>query len=106
MSNYVFTYYGEPKFQNPEEGTKYMEKWGAWVSSLGKTLVNPGVPFGKSKTVSSSGVSDDAGSNRVTGFSIVEANSMDAAIKLAKGCPHLEHGTMVVHEAMEMEMSH
>lgn len=106
MSNYVLTYYGEPKFKSPEEGGKYMTKWQAWVSGLGATLVNPGVPFGKSKTVSSSGVSDDAGSNRVTGFSIVNADSLDAAIKIAKGCPHLEHGTMGVHEAMEMTMSH
>jgi len=105
MANYVFTYHGEPKFKNPEESGKYMARWQAWVGNLGKALVNPGVPFGKSKAVSSSGVSDDAGSNRVTGFSIVEANSIDAAIKLAKGCPHLEHGTMGVHEAMEMNMS-
>ncbi len=106
MSNYVFTYYSEPKFQSPEEGSKYMANWKAWVGNLGDALVNPGVPFGKSKTVSSSGVSDDAGSNRVTGFSIVKADSMDAALKMAKACPHLEHGTMGVHEAMEMSMSH
>jgi hypothetical protein len=106
MSDYVLTYYGEPKFKSPEEGGKYMAKWQTWVGSLGATLVNPGVPFGKSKTVSSTGVSDDAGSNRVTGFSIVKADSMDAAVKIAKGCPHLEHGTMGVHEAMEMTMSH
>jgi hypothetical protein len=79
-----------------------MAKWQAWVGNLGDALVNPGVPFGKSKTVNSSSVSDDAGSNRVTGFSIVKADSMDVAIKMAKECPHLEHGTMGVHEAMEM----
>ena len=106
MSNYVFTYYGEPNFKSPDEGGKYMAKWLAWTDGLGDALVNPGVPMGKSKTVSSSGVSDDAGLNRVTGFSIVDAESMDAALKIAKACPHLEHGTMGVHEAMEMNMSH
>ena len=106
MKTYTFAYYGEPKFKRNEEGSKYMAKWKSWVGELGDALVNPGVPFGKSKTVSSSGVSDDAGSNRVTGFSIVKADSMDAAVKMAKGCPHLEHGTMGVHEAMEMNMSH
>jgi hypothetical protein len=106
MSKYVFTYYGEPKFESPEEGSKYMAKWQAWVGGLGKALVNPGVPMKKGKTVSSGGVSDDVGSNRVTGFSIVEADSMDAALETAKGCPHLEHGTVGVAEAMEMEMSH
>lgn len=102
MSNYVFTYYGEPKFESPEEGAKHMAKWQAWVGSLGDVMVNPGTPLGKFKTVSSSGVSDDAGSNRLTGFSIVKADSMDAALEMAKGCPYLEHGTVGVAEAMEM----
>ena len=104
MSNYVFAYYGEPKFKSPEEGAKYMTKWRAWADGLGDALVNPGYPMGKPKTVSSRGVSDGGGSNRLTGFSVVKAGSMDAALKMAKGCPHLEHGTVDVAEAMEMKM--
>ena len=106
MSNYVFTYYGEPKFESPDQGAKYMAKWQAWVGGLGDALVNPGVPIGKSKIVSSGGVSEDAGSNRVTGFSIVKADSLEAAVEMAKGCPHLDHGAVGVGEAMEMSMSH
>ncbi len=104
MSNYAFTYYGEPKFESPGEGAKYMAKWQAWAGGLGDALVNPGTPFGRAKTVSSGGVSDDSRSNRCTGFSIVKADSMDAAVGMAKGCPHLEHGTIDVGEAMEMGM--
>jgi len=102
MSNYAFAYYGEPKFESPEEGAKYHAKWKAWVGGLGDALVNPGTPLGKPKIVSSGGVSDDGGSNRLTGFSIVKAYSMDAALDMAKGCPHLEHGTVDVAEVMEM----
>jgi hypothetical protein len=29
---------------------------------------------------------------------------MDAALEMAKRCPHLEHGTVDVAEAMEMGM--
>ncbi len=104
MKQFAFVYYGEPKFKGPEEGAKYMEKWGSWAGSLGKALVNPGVPLKRGKTVSSGGVSDNNSSNRVTGFSVVQADSMDAAIEMAKGCPHLEHGTVDVAEAMEMDM--
>ena len=106
MKQFAFAYYGEPKFKSPEEGAKYMEKWGAWAGSLGKAWVNPGVPLKIAKTVSSSGVSDNNSSNRLTGFSVLQADSMDAAIKMAKACPHLEHGTVDVAEAMEMEMTH
>ncbi len=65
-------------------------------------VVNPGTPLGMSKNVSSSCVSDDGGSNPLLGFSIVKADSMDAALEMAKGCPHLEIGTIEVAEAKEM----
>src|SRR5882672_8468438 len=104
MSKYAFAYHGEPKFENPESGAKYQAKWRAWVGGLGDALVDPGVPLGVPKAVSSSGVSDAGGANRLSGFSIVTASSMDEAIEMAKGCPHLEHGTIEVAEVMEMGM--
>ncbi len=103
MSNYVFAYHGGKKPESPEEGAKHMAKWKAWVGGLGDAVVNPGTPLGKSKTVSSGGVSDDGGPNPLLGFSIVKADSMDAALEMAKGCPLLElGGTLEVAEVMEM----
>ena len=80
-----------------------MAKWKAWIVGLGDAVVNPGTPLGKSRTVSSGGVSDDGGSNPLTGFSIVKAGSMDAALDMAKGCPFLEMGTIEVAEVMQMK---
>jgi len=66
-------------------------------------VVNPGTYLGMSKTVSSGGVSDDGGSNPLLGFTIVKADSMDAALEMAKACPHLGlGGTLEVAEVMEM----
>ena len=104
MSNYVIAYHGGKKPETPEEGAKHMAKWKAWVDGLGDAVVNPGTPLGKSKTVSSAGVSDDGGSNPMSGFSIVTADSMDAALEMAKKCPFLEFGgTLGVAEVMEMK---
>ncbi len=103
MSEYIFAYHGGKKPESPEEGAKHMAKWKAWVGGLGDAVVNPGTPLGKSKTVSSNGVSDDGGSNPLSGFSIVEADSMDAALEMAKGCPFLKYGTIEVAEVMEMK---
>ncbi len=102
MSNYIFAYHGGKKPETPEAGAELMARWKAWMGGLGDALVNPGNPVGMSKTVSSGGVSDDGGSNPLSGFSIVNADSMDAALEMAKGCPHLEHGTIEVAEVMEM----
>ena len=104
MSNYVFAYHGGNRPESPEEGAKHMAKWKAWIGGLGDAVVNPGTPLGKSKTVSSAGVSDDGGSNPLSGFSIVKADSMDAALEMAKECPLLEiGGTLEVAEVMEMK---
>ena len=104
MPNYAFTYYGEPRFERPDDGAAYMGKWQAWMGGLGDAMVNPGIPIGPSRIVSSSGVSDDSAANRVTGFSVVTAASLDAAVEMARTCPHLEHGTIGVGEAMDMGM--
>lgn len=102
MPNYIIAYHGGKKFENPEDGAKHMAKFQAWVGSLGDAVVNPGTPLRKSKTISSRGVSDGVGTNALTGYSIVKAKSMDAALEMAKGCPHLDIGTVEVAEVMEM----
>ena len=103
MSNYIIAYHGGKKPETPEEGAKHMAKWKAWVGGLGDAVVNPGTPLGKSKMVSSGCVSDDGGPNALTGYSIVKADSMDAALEMAKKCPFLDFGgTLEVAEVMEM----
>ena len=102
VSFFLFAYHGGKKPESPEEGAKHMAKFEAWVGGLGDAVVNPGHPLGKSKTVSSSGVSDDGGPNTLVGFSIVKADSMDAAVEMAKGYPHFEIGTVEVVEMMGM----
>jgi len=102
MANYIFAYHGGKKPESPEAGAELMAKWQSWIGGLGDAMVNPGNPLGMSKTVSSSGVTDDGGSNPLAGFSIVKADSMDAALEMAKGCPFLEMGTIEVAEMMEM----
>ncbi len=99
MSEYIIAYLGGAKMpDNPEEDKA---RWMAWVEGLGDAEVNPGTPLGTSKIVSSDGVSDDGGAN-LTGFSIVKADSMDAALEMAKACPYVEIGSVEVAEVMEM----
>lgn len=104
MANFIFAYHGGKQPSSPEEGAKFMERWRAWSSGLGDAKVNPGNPVGKSKTVNADGVADDGGPNPLAGFSIVSADSIEAACELAKGCPHLDHGTIEVAELMDIEM--
>jgi hypothetical protein len=59
--------------------------------------------LGKGKLVTSSGISDATGAVSITGFSIVRAETIDAALGIAQQCPYLDHGTIEVAEVMEMK---
>ena len=101
MPKYVIAYLGGKQMPNPQDRAAHMAKWKACVDGLGSAMVNSGTPLGQGKLVSSDGVSE-RGPNRLTGFSIVLADNMDAALEIARRCPFLDIGTIEVAEEMEM----
>jgi len=75
------------------------------VSSLiSNAIIDGGNPVGASSTVNSNGsVASDGGSNPASRYSLIEADSLDAALDKAKGCPVLASGGSVeVAEALDM----
>lgn len=105
MSKFVFAYHGGPKSMSQEEGAAHMKKWMAWMDGLGDAVVDRGVPVGPSKTVGSDGVTDDGGSNPLSGITMVQADSIDDAVAMAKDSPHIDvGGTIEVAQAMDMQM--
>ncbi|HTJ58395.1 MAG TPA: YciI family protein [Devosiaceae bacterium] len=96
MTKYLFAYHGGATPETPEEGQKVMAAWVKWMGGLGAALVDGGNPIGSAKTVAKDGtVSEGGGANLVTGYSIVEAPSLDAAVKMAQSCPILASGGSV-----------
>lgn len=104
MTQFIFAYHGGKTPETPQEGEKVMAAWGAWFGALGDAIVQPGAPLGLSKTVSGSGVADDGGANPVSGYSVVNATDMDAAVAMAKGCPMVVDGSGSVEVAELVEM--
>ena len=103
MPKFIIAYHGGNKPETNEAGAAQMAKWKAWVDDLGDACVNPGTPLGQSRIVSAVGVSDDGGPNAMSGFSVVMAADIDAALELAKRCPFLDiGGTLEVTEMLEM----
>ena len=103
MTNFMIAYYGGNQPSSKEEGMAQMNKWKAWVEGLGETIVNPGTPLPESKIVTSSRVEDDNDPNSMKGFAVVNTESMEAAIEIAKSDPFLENGgTIRVSQMMEM----
>jgi hypothetical protein len=73
----------------PEQQKKGMDAWMKWMGKHEKSLVDGGAPLGKTKRVDAKGASNTK--NGVGGYSIVQAQSHDAAAKMfGKDHPHLK----------------
>ncbi len=113
MSEYVFLYRGGQRPTSPEQGQQVMQKWMAWMQDMGAKghIVNRGQPLeregkivqGGSKTVIDGPFAESK--DVVGGFTIIQADTIDQAAEIAKGCPILEVGGDVeVRPVMQMDM--
>ncbi|MBR09280.1 MAG: hypothetical protein CMP48_16555 [Rickettsiales bacterium] len=95
---------------SPEEMQQHMAKWNEWMLQISKTDEPvPGLPLNnEGKVVEKGGeiITDGPyteGKEIVGGYVIVEANTLDEAVELSKGCPIFDFGGIVeVREAVEM----
>lgn len=96
MADYVLLYSGGRMPESDEDRATVMKAWDVWMHQLGPALKDGGNPFtpGAARTISADGaVSEGAGS--ASGYSIITADSLDAATEMAKGCPVLEGGAEI-----------
>lgn len=102
MPNFILAYHDPKMPSSQEEGAKHMEKWKNWVKDLGDALITAEAPLGKSQTVSATGISEEGRAGMMMGYSVLKAESMDAALKIAQSCPFVEMGTIEVAEIRQM----
>jgi hypothetical protein len=77
------------KTMTPEQQKKSMAGWMAWMNANKASLVDGGGPLGKTKRVDAGGAKD--AKNELGGYSVVQAESHDAAAKIfGKDHPHLQ----------------
>jgi hypothetical protein len=64
------------------------QAWGKWFSSIGNRMVDPGSPLGHGREFSHSGATDlPEGTEALTGYCIINADSFEEAETIAKDCP-------------------
>src|ERR1043165_6101057 len=63
-----------------------MKAWGDWVTKNQAAIVDNGAPLGKTKRIDASGIKDT--SNALSAYTIVQAESHEAAAKLFVNHPH------------------
>jgi len=97
VANFLLLYSGGSMPATEAEQAAVMSAWMAWYGQLGSAVVDGGNPFTPAaKHISSNGsVADGPVGALATGYSILGADSFDAAVQLAKGCPVLASGGQV-----------
>jgi len=103
MTEFTFLFRGRDRTQSPEQMQKTMHKWVAWFKELDAKgqIKYPGNPLqdtgkvvrGKQKTVHDGPYAE--AKDLVNGYMQVDADDIEHAVELAKGCPILEVGGSV-----------
>jgi hypothetical protein len=91
-NNYLLVYHGGAMPETPEEGARVMQAWTDWFGTLGDALVDGGNPVSEVRTIGNNGSVSNGALNPASGYSIIKADNLDAAVVLAKGCPILNGG--------------
>lgn len=103
MAKFIITYIGGNPPSTPEEGQKHMAEYREWMSSLGDKLISPANPMKGTQTIHADGSVSEGSSVMMSGYSILEVDSMDEAMNAAKKCPFLGiNGTLEVAELAQM----
>ena len=74
-----------------------IEAWNRWGTAWAKSIVDDGSPLGKTKRISARGIEDTK--NAMGAYTIVEAESHEAAARMFENHPHF---TIFPGEAVEV----
>ena len=93
MADFLVVYHGSVK-DNPthDEQMARMDAWLKWMGAISAAIKDAGHPASRAWTVTKDGTTEDAGANPATGYSVLTAESMQAALELVMGCPQLAEG--------------
>lgn len=78
-----------PEAEQQKKMQEGIAAWKSWVEQNKASIVEMGGPLGKTKKVSADGIEDV--SNAMGGFTVVRAESHEAAAKLFENHPHFTH---------------
>jgi hypothetical protein len=96
MKKFVLLHYG---FETPTQ--EIMEAWGNWFASIEDKVVENIGPFGAGREITHNGTKElSRDREAITGFTVINAESMDDAVKIAKQNPKIT--SVRVYEVMSM----
>ena len=102
MAHYIITYIGGQQPTNQEEGKAHFAKYQQWLISLGDAVVSPMNPLKDTMVIKPDGEVVPGTLTEMSGFTLLDVDSMEIALELSKSCPFLEiGGSLEVSELMQ-----
>ena len=102
MGKFVVAYKGGDSDYNTEAQEASMKLWMEWFDSIGASVTDFGNPFGSSIALLSDGTVGEV-DIALTGFTVLEAASLEHAGEIVAGCPIFKSGGSIeIYEAMSM----
>ncbi len=101
MNNYLLLYSGGKMPTTEMERQSVTADWMVWLNKWSGNVVDQGNPFTPmAKNITSDGrIHDGPIGSMPSGYTVIKANSMDEALRIAQGCPVIKGGaTITVYE--------
>lgn len=93
MTKFILVYKGpatDMKDMSEEQGKAVMEAWNQWIQKVGSAMVEVGQPMANGVSLVDDG--SEGSPALLNGYTIVEADDIEDAKKLADGHPFLKEG--------------
>jgi hypothetical protein len=95
MAKYLLAFKGGGMPETPEAQAQVMKAWETWFTSIGAAVADPGNPSSISRTIAANGAVGPQGPASLSGYTILSADSLDAAVALSRSCPVLAGGASI-----------
>ena len=101
MPQFIFAYLGGNQPSSPEEGRAHFEKYTKWITDIGTKALVPMIPLKDTVTINPDNTISDGTTTTMSGYTIIDAESLEAALEVGRACPFLEiGGSLDVSEIM------
>ncbi|WP_327117836.1 hypothetical protein OHB12_08675 [Nocardia sp. NBC_01730] len=101
MGKYVAIYTGYPAEDSDPHAVR--ASWEQWFRDLGAAVIDPGSVFTAARTVTLDGSVIDGNRTKLTGYTILAADDLDAAAAMVTQCPGLANAAIEVYEAVGLD---
>ena len=92
MARFLVTYYAGDMPQDPESIAQTRRAFIQWAAKTGAALADVGAPIRSATTISSDGIRDGAPAGPLMGWSVIEAEDGNAAVRLMVDHPFISRG--------------